>query len=311
VEEPSDRQRAEEPVEHSSLVDDLVAQLRARVEARRAAGVYPAGLEDEMSAHFQRILHLRRGSRPVPDATSSVRAAGDALPIQAARIPLESGVPGGEVLHKTIARLVGRQTNGALQQVQAFAQPAQAALEELNAAVRELTRLLTVDVAQSLDVIYERQANSERLLAAAGIIGPPEVPGKEDDAATSEDFAARLADCDPTLTVAGEQGLRDLRPLEDKALGGLALVGMMDSLRPENIVELVALAADKVRPGGRVVAGGGGRHCVHPAYLTFLFREAGFAAVDVEWRSPPPADISRRLNELLFAPRGYVLAAVR
>jgi hypothetical protein len=163
-------------------VDDLVAQLRARVEARRAAGVYPPGLEDEMSAHFQRILHLRRGSHPIPDAGGPIRAAADALPIRAANIPLESGVPGGQMLHKAIARLVGRQTEGALQQVQAFAQPAQAALEALTAAVEELKRLVTIDIAQSLDGLYERQAAQERILAAAGLLElePPKDPGQPD-----------------------------------------------------------------------------------------------------------------------------------
>jgi hypothetical protein len=126
-----------------------------------------------MSAHFRRILHLRRGSRPIPDAAGPVSAAGQALPIKADKIPLESGLPGGHVLHKAIARLVGRQTEGALQQVQAFAQPAQAALEALNAAVAELNRLVTVDMAQTLDVIYERQAAQERLLAAAGLMEAP------------------------------------------------------------------------------------------------------------------------------------------
>ena len=68
---------------------------------------------------------------------------------------------------------------------------------------------------------------------------------------------------------------------------------------------------------------------VHPAYLAFLFREAGFTAVDIEWRSPPPADDVlaptpddgpvatvhnenvRRLNELLFAPQDYLIVATR
>jgi hypothetical protein len=68
---------------------------------------------------------------------------------------------------------------------------------------------------------------------------------------------------------------------------------------------------------------------VHPAYLSFLFEEAGFASVAVEWRSPPPADDVleeipatreadaaananvRRLNELLFAAQDYLLIATR
>jgi hypothetical protein len=146
-------------------VDDLVSQLRARVEARRRAGAYPAGLEEEMSAHFQRILHQRREPRPLPDLQGPVQAAGEALPLQAGRIPVESGLPGGEVIHKAIARIVGRQTQGALQQVQAFAQPTQAALEALTAAVQELHRIVQGDIAQSLDALYDRQAALERMLA--------------------------------------------------------------------------------------------------------------------------------------------------
>jgi hypothetical protein len=146
-------------------VDDLVAQLRARVEARRRAGDYPAGLEEEMSAHFHRILHLRREPRPLPDIQGPLQAAGRALPLQASRFPVESGLPGGEILHRAIARIVGRQTQGALQQVQAFAQPAHASLEALTEAVQELHRLVQSDIAQSLDALYDRQAALERLLA--------------------------------------------------------------------------------------------------------------------------------------------------
>jgi hypothetical protein len=161
-----------EPNEPQPDVDDLVAQLRARVEARRREGIYPAGLEEEMSAHFHRILHQRRERRALPDLAGPVGAAGAALPLQASKIPIDSVLPGGQVLHKAIARVVGRQIQGALQQVQGFAQPTHAALEALTAAVNELNRLLTVDVAQSLDALYERQAAQERILAAAGLSEP-------------------------------------------------------------------------------------------------------------------------------------------
>jgi hypothetical protein len=49
-------------------------------------------------------------------------------------------------------------------------------------------------------------------------------------------------------------------------------------------------------------------------------REAGFAAVDIEWLHPQLTDggartllgeKARRLSELLFTPQGYILAATR
>jgi O-antigen chain-terminating methyltransferase len=64
---------------------------------------------------------------------------------------------------------------------------------------------------------------------------------------------------------------------------------------------------------------------VHPAYLTFLCREAGFSNVEIDWRSPPPdADslslieelpaitpMVERLNRLLFAATDYAVIATR
>jgi SAM-dependent methyltransferase len=383
-------------------IDDLVAQLRARVEARRRAGAYPEGLEEEMTAHFRRILHQRRDARPMPDLAGPVQAAGRALPIQASKIPVESGLPGGEVLHKAIARIVGRQTSGALQQVQAFAQPVQAALEALTAAVQELNRVVSADVAQSLDALYERQAMLERALAAAGpgdrrVRNPDFQPwysserfedafrgSREEMLERYRDLAERLAGSSPVLDVgcgrgeflellAGsgvdargvdidgelvkaaadrglhveeEEALRYLRGLDDQSLGGMSLIQVIEHFSAQEIVDFVALAADKVRPDGRVFVETVNPQSlyvfahalfldpthmrpIHPAYLAFLFREAGFAKVDIEWRSPPPAEDLlqpapedapgaavhnaniRRLNTLLFAPQDYLIIAAR
>ena len=165
-------------MDEPSEVDEVVERLRHRVEERRRSGDYPADLEEEMTAHFRRILHQRRGPRDLPDIEGSVRAARSALPLEAKQIPATSALPGGELLHKAVARIVSRQTQGALQQVEAFARPVQEALEALVAAIQELDRRIQVDVAHSLDALYERQAATERSLAAAGFAGRREGPGE-------------------------------------------------------------------------------------------------------------------------------------
>lgn len=143
-------------------VDDLVAQLRARVEERRRAGAYPPGLEEELGAHFHRIVRHRGEERPEPPAVAPVldRVRG-ALPLEAARISSASSVPAGQVVHKSVAKLVGRQVQGVLEQVQGFADPAAQALDALNQHVADLHRQ-QAETAVHLDALYEQLAESER-----------------------------------------------------------------------------------------------------------------------------------------------------
>jgi len=148
------------------------------------------------------------------------------------------------------------------------------------------------------------------------------------------------------LPVEEDDALRYLRSLDDKALGALSLIQVIEHFSSQELIDFVALAADKVRPGGRVFVETVNPQSlyvfahafyldpthikpVHPAYLAFVFKEAGFATVEIEWRSPPPAEDVlepapedspgaavhnenvKRLNTLLFAPQDYLIAATR
>jgi SAM-dependent methyltransferase len=391
-------------------VDELVAELRERVEERRRAGAYPPGLEEDLAEHFRRILRQRMVERAPLDFAGPVQAAAEALPLQAARIPADSALPGGQALHRAIARLVGRQTQGVLEQVQRFAQPVAEALTAIAAALEDLAEV-RVDLARQLDSLSERQAAQERAIALAAASGDGIRPAPRDREQRDSGFqpwysaerfddefrgtrqemlaryrelAERLVGCDPVLDLGcgrgellellGELGveswgvdldpelvkaaverglsvdhgdaLRHLQGLDDDALGGIVLIQLVEHLSAQEVVDLVALAAEKVRPGGRVYAETVNPQSlyvfahsfyldpthlrpVHPAYLAFLFREAGFAGVEIEWRSPPPADDVlepaaesqpqpshynenvRRLNQLLFAPQDYLVVATR
>jgi len=143
-----------------------------------------------------------------------------------------------------------------------------------------------------------------------------------------------------------EDGLDVLARLPDGSLGGLVLLQVVEHLTGQELLELVLLARDKLRAGGRIVVetvnpqslyvfahafylDPSHQAVVHPAYLSFLFREAGFGRVEVEWRSPPPEDEVMeevpgsgelekhlnanlaRLNQLLFAPQDYALVVTR
>jgi len=137
----------------------------------------------------------------------------------------------------------------------------------------------------------------------------------------------------------------------DEGLGGLALIQVVEHLTPQGLVDFVQLAARKVRQGGKVVVETVNPQSlytfahafyldpthkapVHPGYLMFLFEEAGFSHVELQWRSPcraddrlQPVDTAGdarlasmtetlnanvdRVNRLLFAEQDYALIAIR
>lgn len=400
--------------EQSSVPDvgALVDELRARVEQREREGYYPPELSQRLHEHFRRIV----GQRSVPDLDvlrRQVAVLDTVGSFNPARIPLTSGMPGGQKLHGAVAKVVSRQTSGILEQMQQFSDAVRLALQTVLAALEEPHAHVHADLLGQIDSLYERMSAFERgpigskaavsalrarleaLEAAEADRGFAPFYGnarfEEEFRGTREEMLARyrelaqeLADHGPVLDIGcgrGEflellnelgvecsgvevdpvlvedcvrrglpaehaDGIAHLASLDDATLGGIVLIQVIEHLTPQQAVELVALARDKLRPGGRAVIETVNPQSlyvfahafyvdpthtqpVHPAYLRFLFSEAGFADVRIEWRSEPPAgdmlqevpaadDFGKavnenldRLNRLLFAPQDYAIVATR
>lgn len=138
------------------------------------------------------------------------------------------------------------------------------------------------------------------------------------------------------LDVLLDDGIAHLASLPDKSLGGVVMIQVIEHLPLQVAVDFVRTVAEKVRPEGRVVVETVNPQSlyvyahafyldpthtrpVHPGFLHFLFEEAGFREVKLDWRSPPPDDEVlqgddpnvERLNRLLFAPQDFAVIATR
>jgi hypothetical protein len=148
------------------------------------------------------------------------------------------------------------------------------------------------------------------------------------------------------LDVSVGDAIETLAVLPDASLGGLVMLHVLDHLAPREVVQVVRLASEKLRSGGKFVSESANPAAlaafadsmwtdpdqvrpVHPDFLTFLLREAGFAAV--ERLDRPPAgnderlqllsggddDTARlnanfeRMNDQLFGPRDCAFVATR
>ena len=143
-------------------------RLQAKVEERRRVGFYPPGLEEDMTTHTRRMLHHHTRARSEPDLRARLAEVEAALPFDAGRIQATSGVPGGELIHKSVAKVVSRQTSGTLAEVESFARPVRDALVAIVESIENLAESVRMDI----DALYERQAAQERALALSTGLAP-------------------------------------------------------------------------------------------------------------------------------------------
>lgn len=398
-------------------VDALVRRLKEQVERRRREGIYPPTLEAEMDAHFQRIVAHRPSPYDYSALTAALSAVDEAMGFTPQRIAYESGVPGGSALHRTIAKVVSRQTNGVLEQIHAFAVAIRGVLREMAVVLEHPNAHVHAELLGQVDALLERSADIERaphgsdaslleirerlerLEAAEGArrfmpwFGAATFEDQfrgttEDMRARYSGLAGHLANCSPVLDLGCGRGeflellaevgvdatgididrslidrgraaglpvdhgdaVEWLAGAPDGSLGGISMIQVIEHLSAKDRVEVVRLAADKLRPGGRILietlnpqslyifarafyADPTHDTPVHPAYLDFLLKEAGFSEIGIEWRSPPPegealrpieagpgdpdglvdqvnANIDR-VNAILFGPQDYAILAVR
>jgi SAM-dependent methyltransferase len=159
------------------------------------------------------------------------------------------------------------------------------------------------------------------------------------------------ADADMAAFAAGEglavvqaDGLAHLESLADGSLGAVVAAQLVEHLPPGVLVRFLQLAAQKLRPGGILVAEtinplsplalrsyfADLTHAqpLVPETLALLAKQAGFGATEIRYLNPPEqrlneidlpagaakealAENVRRLNDLLFGPLDYALYATR
>ena len=169
---------------------------------------------------------------------------------------------------------------------------------------------------------------------------------------TGVDLDADLAALarDKGLDVVTADGIDYLAGRDDGSLGGIVAMQVIEHLKPQRLLDLVALASRKLRPDGKLILETvnpqslfifAGAYYMDPThvkpvpyeYLMFVIREAGFADVRVDLRMPVPEQIRlepmpaqarlpkevrealdrnvEKVNRLVFGPQDYAVIATR
>lgn len=144
-----------------SSVDDLVERLRSRVRERRSNGEYPDGLEEALDAHFRRIVFHR--SRPhLGQLREAVATFDERLAARPRDVGADSGVPGGEMLHRVVNKAIARQRQALVDHMSDLADAMRDVVHVLVDAVQDPANHVHGDLVSRLDAILERLDSYER-----------------------------------------------------------------------------------------------------------------------------------------------------
>jgi SAM-dependent methyltransferase len=142
-------------------IDDLIARLRERVNERRESGDYPEGLEEQLEEHFHRIVFHRMKSQ-VDQLQADVDAIDSHMDFSLSGVGHDSGMPGGEMLHKALNKAMVRYTDAMQNQLREYAEAIRRAIRTLAAAIQDPNTHTHGDLIGHLDAILERLNSYER-----------------------------------------------------------------------------------------------------------------------------------------------------
>lgn len=100
--------------------EEVLEELRRRVNVRRQEGKYPPGLEEQLEAEFAAILEVvHRGEDEIGHIAQLISEVRGEISALNGVVTTQSRILGGSLFHRLIRRLVARQTQGVAQQTQA------------------------------------------------------------------------------------------------------------------------------------------------------------------------------------------------
>jgi hypothetical protein len=146
-------------------LERALARIQERIAERTREGLYPIGLDAELDARFDRLAAMGRLD-DVDAAVIAVERVRRSPRLAIDRIPTESRAPWGEVLHRSVQRVVGRQLVGLIDQVEQFRADVADALESLLRLMEPMSLPSHTEVASRLATLSDRVSRIDQTAAA-------------------------------------------------------------------------------------------------------------------------------------------------
>jgi len=152
----------DEPVD----LEALAAEVAGTVAERRAAGLYPPGLEAQLDAHFVRVAN-RALETPLDVVDRAVEAVVARGPLTVPDVAPTSSYPGGAAVHRVVGRTVVRHEQALVEELNRTLSAVTEALVAIQGAIERLPWAQSPELVSTLESIDERIAGIERRVNGA------------------------------------------------------------------------------------------------------------------------------------------------
>lgn len=154
--------------QQSKALDNLMTQLHERVEKRRTDGLYDPEIEQRLDEHFRRIAH-HRVEVDTFGLDANVRRV-QSFPAFNLDIASDSGIPGGEIIHRAVTKALARQNESLLSQLNQFLNATRDAVVALAGTVKDPRSHNHADLIGRLEAAIDEVASLRTELSNAGAI---------------------------------------------------------------------------------------------------------------------------------------------
>jgi hypothetical protein len=140
------------------------AEVERRVAEGRANGLYPEELDEQLASQFSRAAKDPLAFATFDELRERLEHLAG-LSVAVRRDGMQSSVPGGEIVHRTIAKLTSRQMTAVDRDLTALLHECQGVLTAVAAALDEVRTVVSTDLFGDIDAIHHRLVTVEHRLA--------------------------------------------------------------------------------------------------------------------------------------------------
>lgn len=142
-------------------IEELLSEIRQRIDQRRKDGQYPQGLEQDLDIQFEQLVKQKPVSLNFDPLLKSLEKVKELTRISYQSI-VDSTIPGGSSFHSKVSHLLQRHFHVTINQINTHFDALYDLLDQIVLVIQEKTSIQHKELKADLNIIFQRLAAYER-----------------------------------------------------------------------------------------------------------------------------------------------------